>query len=168
MLGASGGLREIRGWDSAGGSDCDTFTRGLGLSATTVASPSAASMLRMSPTPKGRPNTPSEDANIAPAAGIEVVKAALEYLANPDGLDAGRDWKHLVAPLVASLNELEAMESSYSMTEKVNAADVEIFARADVAADNVKTHTRADDVQVRIGSGLERFRSLWRSAERGV
>ena len=122
----------------------------------------------MSPKPKGRPNTPSENANIAPAAGIRVVKAALAYLADPDGPDHGQDWAHYVEPLEAALVELGAMEPSYSMTDRVNPEDIETFRRADKAADDVKTQTRADDVHVLINHRLEDFRTLWHSAAKGV
>lgn len=122
----------------------------------------------MPPKPKGRPNTPSEDANIAPRAGVRAVTAALAYLAEPDGPDAGHDWTHLVDPLERSLAELEAMQSSYSMNDKVNSDDIDAFKRADRAVEMVKTLTRADDVQVRIGDRLEEFRRLWHSAAKGV
>lgn len=122
----------------------------------------------MPPKPKGRPNTPSENANIAPHAGVRVVTAALDYLAHPDGLDAGRDWAHLVKPLETALADLEAIEPSYSMNDKVNPDDIETFRRADKAADDVKALTRADDVQVRINRLLADFRTLWHSAAQGI
>jgi len=125
----------------------------------------------MPPKRKGRPNTPSEDANIAPAAGIKVVNVALMYLTNPDGLDDGRNWDHYVVPLKRSLAELQAIvarEKSYGQNDKVSADDIESFRRADKAAEDVKMHTRADDVEVRINHVLEDFRRLWKSAATGV
>lgn len=116
----------------------------------------------------GRPNTPSENANIAPAAGLAVVEAALAYLAEPDGRDDGRDWTHFVEPLENSRAELQAMNLSYATNENVHPDDIDAFRRADRAAENVRLQTRADDVKVRIGARLEEFRSFWHSAAKGV
>ena len=60
------------------------------------------------------------------------------------------------------------MRSGAGLPSPSDAPDViEAFKRADKAAEDVKTNTRADDVKVRINHLLEEFRSLWRSAAKG-